>query len=176
MSDPTLRLFFALPCPGPLRPSLCGWRDSLGICGRPVAPANLHLTLAFLGSQPSTCLPKLRQIGAALQGHPRFELHLQRLEQWKNGLTVLTCESPPEALLDLQRDLHERLEAQGLALDSPDFRPHVTLFRHAEPIARYPDVSLRWSAERVVLYLSENLPGGVRYREMDSWPLQPGAH
>ncbi len=175
MSDPTLRLFFALPCPGPLRPILSAWRDGLGLDGRPVAPANLHLTLAFLGSQPATCLPQLGQIGAALQVHHRFELELQRLEQWKHGLTVLAPESPPRALLELQRDLRQRLAAQGLGEDSPDFRPHVTLFRQSGSITQHLQVSLRWSAERVVLYLSENQPGGVRYREMDSWPLRPGA-
>ncbi|TLX64359.1 RNA 2',3'-cyclic phosphodiesterase [Stutzerimonas nosocomialis] len=173
MSDPTLRLFFALPCPDPLRSVLSAWRDGLGLDGRPVAPANLHLTLAFLGSLPSTRLPQLRRIGAALQCHHRFELHLQRLEQWKHGLTVLMPDAPPQALLELQRDLGQRLVAQGLAQDNPDFRPHVTLFRQAAPIARHPQVSLRWPAERVVLCLSENLPGGVRYREMDSWPLPP---
>ncbi|WP_312181746.1 2'-5' RNA ligase family protein, partial [Pantoea sp. CTOTU46764] len=47
----TQRLFFALELPAPLQQQLVQWRaDNFAAeAGKPVAAANLHLTLAFLG-------------------------------------------------------------------------------------------------------------------------------
>ena len=50
MSKPK-RLFFAIELPGDVQQQIVHWRAASfpGDAGRPVAAANLHLTLAFLG-------------------------------------------------------------------------------------------------------------------------------
>ena len=64
MSESTLRLFFALPCPPEQATAICRWRDEQALQGRPVPPQNLHLTLAFLGAQPADCLDGLQRLAA----------------------------------------------------------------------------------------------------------------
>ena len=52
-----LRLFYALWPDQATRAALM--RLQSGLAGRRIAPGNLHLTLAFLGMQPSALLPQL---------------------------------------------------------------------------------------------------------------------
>lgn len=67
MPTPPLRLFFTLPLPDPIASSVASWRDTLDCGGQPVAVANLHLTLAFLGSQPSERLDELLALADGIQ-------------------------------------------------------------------------------------------------------------
>ena len=94
MTTPPLRLFFALPCPAPLAAQICAWSDGLRLDGQPVAQANLHLTLAFLGSVPRGRKAELRAIGERL---PRrgFNLKLDHIARWSNGILHLAPSSAP---------------------------------------------------------------------------------
>ena len=58
------RLFFAIELPTPLQRQIVRWRADHfpPEAGRPVAAANLHLTLAFLGDVSAE---KQREIGRA---------------------------------------------------------------------------------------------------------------
>lgn len=98
MPDRSLRLFFALPCPPPLAERIGRWRDSRPLSGRQVATANLHLTLAFLGPVPSSRLVALLDMAAAIEAAP-FDLCLDRLLRWRNGILLLAPSQPPDALL-----------------------------------------------------------------------------
>ena len=150
MPTDTLRLFVALPCPRDTAEAICTWCDGLGLGGKPVAAENLHLTLAFLGQQPSARLEELQLLAAAIEAPP-FELRLDRLGGGRQGLL-----------------------ASGIALDSRPLRAHLTLVRHAgaRPREAHPDFA--WPVERFVLYASENTPRGVRYLGLGNWPLVPG--
>lgn len=66
MSTPPLRLFFAIPCSPQLARDIVDWRDRNPLEGKPVAPENLHLTLAFLGSQPRGQVEALAALAASL--------------------------------------------------------------------------------------------------------------
>ncbi len=98
MPDRSLRLFFALPCPPPLAERIGRWRDGRPLPGRQVATANLHLTLAFLGQVPSARLEALLDMAAAIEAAP-FDLCLDRLLRWRNGILLLapqpTARRPP---------------------------------------------------------------------------------
>ena len=169
MSTPPLRLFFALPCPDEIRAPLAAWRDGLAIDGQPVAAANLHLTLAFLGAVPRARKAELLALGASMPRIP-FELRLERLELWRNGILHLAPASIPEALPSLVHALHDTLRAAGFEIERRPFRPHLTLARHCR---RAPDgaAQFAWPARELALYSSENGPHGTHYRAIGRWPL-----
>jgi 2'-5' RNA ligase len=172
MPADTLRLFFALPCPLDLARTICRWRDELALGGRPVAVECLHLTLAFLGHQPRARLEELQLLAAGIEQGP-FELHLDRLGG-SRGTLWLEPSQMPAALPVLAGDLQQRLLAAGIPLDTRPFRAHLTLLRHAGARPREAHPDFVWPVERFVLYVSENIPRGVRYRELGNWPLIPG--
>ncbi|MBE7376412.1 RNA 2',3'-cyclic phosphodiesterase [Pseudomonas lopnurensis] len=171
MSEGTLRLFFALPCPTEQAAAICTWRDERALDGRPVSRANLHLTLAFLGAQPVDRLEALLALGAAVQC-PAFQLTLDRLTTIGKGFVCLRPSETPAALEYLVATLNERLAAQGVVLDSRPFLPHLTLTRQARNRPHGPAPAFSWRAEHFVLYLSQNTPDGARYVEKGRWPLQ----
>lgn len=170
MTDNTLRLFFALPCPPEQAATICAWRAAQGAAGRPVAQANLHLTLAFLGAQPAERLNELKQLAASIEGQA-FELNLDRLITLGKGFVCLRPSLVPPALAWLAATLAERLAAQGIILDARPFLPHLTLLRQAPERVTGAAPAFSWVVDRFVLYQSSNTPEGVRYDELGSWPL-----
>ncbi|MBD9504370.1 RNA 2',3'-cyclic phosphodiesterase [Pseudomonas sp. BGr12] len=169
MTTPPMRLFFALPCPAELAARICTWRDSLHHDGQPVAQANLHLTLAFLGSVPRGRKAELRAIGERL---PRqgFNLELDHIARWNNGILHLAPSNAPAALHGLVHALREELHTSGFEVEHRPFHPHITLARHTHhtPAAA---ASFLLPARAVTLFSSENSPTGVRYRAIGEWPL-----
>lgn len=169
-SDSPLRLFFALDCPAHLAGSICRWRDSLGLAGRPVPAANLHLTLAFLGAQPASRVSALTQLGERLDAQG-FALQLDRFGMLGEDFACLFAEQIPEGLLRLNRQLREGLDELGITLDPRPFRPHLTLLRQAAPIDDSHAPAFAWDVRQFGLYLSQNSAEGVRYQPLASWML-----
>ncbi|CAD5108755.1 RNA 2',3'-cyclic phosphodiesterase [Zestomonas carbonaria] len=171
MSTPPLRLFFALPCPAETARAMADWRDGLELSGRPVAAENLHITLAFLGAQPRGRLDELKTLAAGVTGDS-FELRLDSLGHWRNGLLHLVPSQTPEALLALEQALRERLLHAGFALETRPFRPHLTLVRHCTkaPGATQPDFA--WRVGEFALFVSEHAASGSRYKALGRWPLR----
>lgn len=167
----TIRLFFGLPCPLEAGERLIAWREAQRLPGRAVWPGNLHLTLAFLGSQPAECLPVLRALADGLDAEP-FHLRLDRLQLMQKGLVWIEPTAPPAALLTLAADLQQALGEAGFPVDTRPYRPHVTLVRHHGALPADPPPAFDWLAERFALYASEGSPEGVRYRPLASWPLR----
>lgn len=170
IAENTLRLFFALPCPPEQAAAICAWRDTQEVEGRPVAQANLHLTLAFLGAQPADLLDDLKQLAASIEGQA-FDLNLDRLITLGKGFVCLHPSLVPPALAWLAATLAERLAAQGIVLDARPFLPHLTLLRQAPERLNGAAPTFNWTVDRFVLYQSSNTPAGVRYNELGSWPL-----
>ncbi|MCF7203917.1 RNA 2',3'-cyclic phosphodiesterase [Pseudomonas oligotrophica] len=169
MNDP-LRLFFALPCPADQAQAICRWRDEQGLGGRAVPPANLHLTLAFLGAQPADALAEIARLGESIRAEA-FELRLDRLISLGKGFICLAPGQPPRALADLVALLRAGLAERGLPVDDRPFLPHLTLVRQAGERRHGTSPAFAWPVERFVLYISEQAASGVRYRELCSWPL-----
>ncbi|WP_044874280.1 RNA 2',3'-cyclic phosphodiesterase [Pseudomonas sp. LFM046] len=174
MSTPPLRLFFAIPCCPQLARDITDWRAQHAIDGKPVAPENLHMTLAFLGSQPRGQVEVLEALAASLEPNA-FTLHLDRLARWKNGLLHLAPSKVPGALCDLEHDLRELLLTAGFTLETRPFKPHLTLARHCPKLPSAPTPTFDWPATEFTLYASENTAKGTRYRALGQWPLRPPA-
>lgn len=102
-----------------------------------MATANLHLTLAFLGQVPSARLEALLDMAAAIEAAP-FDLCLDRLLRWRNGILLLAPSQPPGALLRLRRALRSGLAELELPVETRLFSAHLTLARDAAPLEDAP--------------------------------------
>lgn len=138
--------------------------------GRPVLPANYHLTLAFLGEQPAALLPAIRAAAADCVP-PKGELRLERIGYFARARVLwLGPSRTPPALRSAARTLWEALAPLGLRSERRAFAAHLTLARKA---GRMPEVSIRpvgWRYTGFVLVESETASSGARYRVLDEWP------
>ena len=170
MSD-TLRLFFALPVPAALASQIADWRQGLQSGGTPVHERDLHVTLAFLGSQPAARLPLLREAARQVQGIAPFQLRLDQLGIWSQGLLHLAPQEPPPALLRLQQSLGASLHRHGFVLEPRPYRPHLSLARHAQLRPDTSPVDFAWTVKRFALFSSTSVTIGPRYQQIDTWDL-----
>ena len=166
-----MRLFFALPCPAPTAAGIVAWRNGQALDGKPVSAANLHVTLAFLGSQPDDQLPRLLAVAATMQAST-FYLQLDQLRCWPGGLLHLAPATPPEPLLSLASQLQSKLRAAGFELEQRDYLPHLTLVRDCSRSIPTECPKTGWQVDQFSLFLSETHPEGVHYRSMASWKLR----
>ena len=177
----TLRLFFALWPSSALRRALAVATGPVvaQVEGQPVPAANLHVTLAFLGSVPGRTFVHLVEVGGQ-GGYPAIELDFDRLEYWPKPrvLVAMASRVPPAGAATVERLWH-RIEPLGFTRDTRPWRPHLTL---ARKIRRPPPDGLALGAGRLPpagdaarwgLALVESVtdPRGARYRPLAEWPL-----
>ena len=138
--------------------------------GRPVPAANLHVTLAFLGSVPERRLGELTEIARGAAAWGRLELTFDHLEYW--GTARLLCALPAEALAPiavLSRRLQDALAASGFTPDLKPFRPHVTVVRKVSRPSRIEQIhSVVWSFTELALVESRTLATGPLYSVVES--------
>lgn len=170
----TARLFFGLPIEGALRAPLEALARALAAAsgGRAAPAADLHATIAFLGSLPHDRIAPLRAIGAAL-GADAVEVTLDTVGSFRAARVAWIGPSRvPRGLTALHAALTAKLAASSFALDARPYHPHVTLARHCrKALPRAGIEPLEWRIERVVLYESIGATGGPRYEERAAWPL-----
>lgn len=176
--DERLRLFLALQLPDPVVESLAQWqqRELRGrmVSGRIVPPANLHVTLAFLGSRPARELEAVLDVlaeAARAVAPPVFELVRYR-ETRSVGMLELGDSTGNAALLAGR--LHEALAE--LAVYRPEGRtwlPHVTVLRFRErPRLQPPLPELgAFAPSGAAAFLSRLHPSGAVYEVLESFPL-----
>lgn len=177
----TRRLFVALPLPEAIRTVLAALSEPLpGIAWTP--PAQLHLTLRFLGDVPADGIDELSSRLAAVRVAP-FVLPLE-------GLGTFPPNRPPRVawigtgaghprLFQLRQRLDDALLAGGLPLDVRIFHPHVTLARSAEGSAGLPAwlhhhrefAAPPFRVEAFALLASELRPGGAVHTLIQRFPL-----
>jgi RNA 2',3'-cyclic 3'-phosphodiesterase len=168
-----LRLFCALRLPETTLDALEQWQAE-HLRGRFVPRANLHLTLAFLGSRPAGELGTIAQALRAAAGcamQPIFRAVGYR-ETRTVGMLVLDDEDGRAT--QLAGDLHERLEAAGLyRREARPWLPHVTVLRfRARPRLRppVPDLGV-FSPSDAAVYHSALSPDGAQYSVLETAPL-----
>lgn len=169
------RLFFALwPEPAVCDEIVAVTRGlALQEGARRLVPANLHLTLVFLGNVEAHTRDKLQQ-GAATVEATAFSLCLERLEFWKKPRIV--CFLPtdcPEALTRLAGQLARLSRDCGLQLDERPYRPHMTLARKVtQALPDFAPRPVHWQPREFHLVESQSTEQGVKYTSRARWPLK----
>jgi len=182
----SLRLFVALELPE-------AWRESLAELQRQqeraspgyfrwVRPELMHLTLAFLGRQPSARLSSAASVleRAAAQVNA-FHMSLGRVGTFgpARAPRVLWVEAvePDGRLQQLRRALDQELRAAAISYDEKPLVPHITLGRansRATSSVRLVEsavVAPRHTVEQIVLMESKLSPRGPSYHVRGSAEL-----
>ena len=100
-----------------------------------VDPANLHLTLVFLGTLPDEAIPYLTDVSDAVaNGTVPFELQMNRIELFPPDakppkVISATIGGDRKALKLLQTQLADSLSAAGFDIEQRPYQPHLTLAR-----------------------------------------------
>ena len=189
----TIRLFFALDATAQAKPLLAIQRQWLqaiahpaGHCQgnpqpasqpSPVSAENLHLTLLFLGHQPTSQIPLLSQQASQVVealALPPFAIRLDRLGLFpKARVAWIAPSQPPEPLLQLETRLRAALTAVGIGVEERPYRPHVTLLRKCQAATTAEVSPVELCANALHLYESRSTPEGVRYLQLASWRFTP---
>lgn len=147
---------------------------------------HLHITLKFLGEQPDASVGPLRAaLDAAVSPHTAFSLDVGGLGAFPNlhAPRVVWMGVTPDPKLELlQHDVERACAALGYPLDARAFRPHVTLGRTRDRVARDDARAIAAAARAVTfkavaparsvdLMQSELGPRGARHTVVAALPL-----
>lgn len=176
------RLFFALqPEPAEqaaIATAVLPMVHALG--ARPTLPADLHLTLAFLGELPVDAISHLERAAGSIPAG-LFPLRLPHVDCWAEaGVLCLLPEEDAsmQSLRQLVRKLEGAALAVGVRLDDRPYRPHVTIARKVQRAASKREAWPQLLASPLPFTangfeLMESTPGsaGPRYSVIHSWRL-----
>lgn len=131
------RTFVALPVPVVVQDLAAEWITRLeetGASVKWVMPANLHLTLKFLGEVRTVELAEVCQrVTSAVATHDALEIscdHLGAFPSIERPRTLwLGIGDGQEAVAQLQQSIERSLETLGFRTEHRQFHPHVTLGR-----------------------------------------------
>jgi 2'-5' RNA ligase len=172
MSSPaeTARLFFALVPAAEVRREISACRSQLELPARPVAGANLHITLAFLGAVETGRIDALRAIAGSV-ACPGCTLRLDRVGWFpRAGVVWLGSQSPPDDLLAFQGQLAGRLAECGFRAERRNWLPHLTLYRKMRKRLATIDIDpVEWTIDGFSLMRSNLTDTGAIYDRLDHW-------
>jgi 2'-5' RNA ligase len=179
-----LRLFAALELPPEAVAELTAFQAHADPeIWRPLPPASLHVTLAFLGATDELLLPDVVAALRGVDGEPAPRLALAGallLPPRRAQVLCAALEDPDGTLAALQSRVASALAATGAyAPEARPFRPHVTVGR-LRPRARSPrefafaPEPLEFAGSAVTLFSSHTSPQGARYEALERIPLPSG--
>ena len=177
-----LRLFIAIPLPGPVRGLLARDGETLRrFCrGSFTREENYHLTLVFLGETEEERLPAIIAAMDASAG-PGFPLRLGPLGRFpgKDGGVLWRGLAESDGLMCLQAALSERLREEGFRLERRPYCPHLTLARKAllQRTVKLETLSLkmhpsRFRAREMILFSSAQRDGKRVYTPLHRTALR----
>lgn len=168
------RLFIAVPVDDSVKANL----ERVGTAANArgvswVGPANMHLTLAFLGDVEERRVPEVEDVMyAATEDVGALQLRAQGLGAFPDERSARVMwaglDGDVPQLIELQARLVRQLRSAGFEVDSKKFRPHITLarFRYPQPLparlARLQEFG-EWEARELQLIESHLHPTGARY-------------
>jgi RNA 2',3'-cyclic 3'-phosphodiesterase len=167
------RLFFGLWPSNELRARIAAAVEPIidPAQARKIPPANLHITLAFLGAVPSDKLTAVMEAASQIDAAP-FLLSIERVEVWRGANVLCLIPAPCSALDEMVERLRFNLLARQVEPDQKEFRPHITVAREwRSQSGEGPIGPLEWSAKDFVLVESEVVSGRSDYRIIGRWPL-----
>lgn len=139
-----------------------------------VRPELYHVTLVFLGDQPSDRVPDIDDaLTAAASSIQPFSLRpvgLQLLGAHERGAIVAGVDDPTGRLQKLRAAVDAELRRRGIHFDAKPLVPHITLGRPRNNAGRLsaPPTDLSASpplrVQEIALIKSDLLPTGPRYQ------------
>ena len=179
----SVRAFFGLPVPEPLRDEL---EPFLAACAaaaptfRWTPTSNLHLTVLFIGSIERDAFDRIADRVGAL-APPDFELAFGDLGTFKRGRLVrvvwLGLRSGADAASALAAHVEAECIRAGLVGEQRAFQAHLTLARarprdgsELPPLTPVPQLG-PWRATELVLYSSHLTKTGAVYEAIRTLPL-----
>jgi 2'-5' RNA ligase len=145
-----------------------------------VKPANVHLTLKFLGDIEEESLADLGDILDTVCGrHGQFDIEPDGIGAFpstrKARIIWAGVGKGSDALLALSEDLEESLSSFGLEREKRGFEPHITLGRSKGQPGRLPETGAftapGFVARRIELVESSLGEGGTCYDTLSEHPL-----
>lgn len=178
-----LRLFIALEFPAPLQNAVFSQTSRLREAAgseavRWVPPANLHLTLKFLGDAAPPSLAFLNQMLAAqAAGYAPFRVSLGGLGAFPNNrrprVIWVGVQAPPE-LNALQRQIESAAARLGYAAEDRPFSPHLTIGRVRQGASGIDQIKLRQALDSLqISRIGGTLIGSVVLMKSDLQPAGP---
>lgn len=169
------RLFFAIEPPAAIQRQIVRWRAGHfpAEAGRPVAAANLHLTLAFLGEVSAEKQRALVAMAGRIH-QTGFSLNLDDAGQWLRSRVVwLGTRQPPRGLLQLANMLRAQAARSGCYQSPQPFHPHISLLRNTSHAVAIPAPGFSWTftVDEFVLYESVFHQGRTRYTPLQRFTL-----
>jgi len=150
-------------------------------------PANMHITIKFLGDVESSTLlalrREMREVVSLLAPFPLCLRTLGAFPAWHNARVIwLGVESVPEEFLSLHRQCERIAAAQGYVPEKRRFQPHLTLGRarqhlriEEDKLKKIPEfIGACFLVDSVELYASNLTPNGARYSLLERFPLTGG--
>ena len=128
-------------------------------------PENLHLTLAFLGECDARQTAAIKSAMDQVTFAP-FELAIERTGLYRRDDGDLWWAGVREdrQLLDMQRLLADKLNAEGFAVEKRKYSPHITLGRKVSAnVAPRPVAPFGEMVTRIDLMKSERINGKLTY-------------
>ncbi len=170
-----MRLFIAVNLNKEMKDALLDMQDAMkwkGVRGNYTKPANLHLTLAFIGEfgDPEAVMDALDDVdfepfGICLDGVGAFR------GLWWTGVSPCEMEKAEnDPLRSLTKKVRRALAENGIPFDRKKFSPHITLVRRPDPgdIAPPAPRGKEMMVEKFSLMRSDRGKHGMIYTELYS--------
>ncbi|QWF70855.1 RNA 2',3'-cyclic phosphodiesterase [Methylomonas paludis] len=166
------RQFFALWPDADLRQQCLQIMQNIPISlARPVTPANLHVTLQFLGQVNPDQEQALLAAAETLCISP-MSLLFDQLNYWrKPGILCLSSHNYDNQVSILAAQLAAIAQDNGIQLDQQPFRPHITLARKAHAALAIEFSPISWIDHGFCLVESCSGNDGVVYKVIQRWEL-----
>jgi RNA 2',3'-cyclic 3'-phosphodiesterase len=187
-----VRLFVALEIPPQVRDDFASLINELRGAdssfsksrARWIRPENLHVTLKFIGHVDTGKLDAIRAVLSEVQSDTPVEMRFRGLGFFPNGKRPRVFWAGMEAspnLVPLAAEIEARLKKVGIAGETREFAPHLTLARFDPPgisdglseIAQ-KNVTREFGATRTGefhLFESKTRPTGAEYTRLSSFPF-----
>jgi RNA 2',3'-cyclic 3'-phosphodiesterase len=140
-------------------------------------PANMHLTLSFLGQVHEARRDVIEQALAAIHT-PQMKLALDGFGTFDRAGVLYANVKPSPTLVALAERVIAAMEVCGFAREKRPYSPHVTLARTRDRLrlrattADDPAFHQTFDATEFRLYQSLTLPGGAQYEVLRAFPLE----
>lgn len=162
------RIFIAIRFNDEFKEVLVAIQNTLkerGVQGNYCPYGNLHMTLVFIGE--SYDLTAIRKAVNEIKFMP-FDLRLDKLGSFPTKFGVIWCGVKDEnPIIELVKQLWERLSANGVSYKVTDSFPHISLVQHPSTLLtdiQIPEISMR--IEKIFVMKSERIDGELIYSEI----------